>query len=81
MSRMVIKSKVGTDGVLHLDLPLGVAKANSDVQITIEAVAASAPIAMTESEWHEFIERMGGSWQGEFERPPQGEYEVRDPLS
>ena len=36
---------------------------------------------MTQEEWRAFIARTAGSWQGEFERPPQGEYEVREPLS
>ena len=27
------------------------------------------------------LETMAGTWQGEFERPPQGEYEEREPLS
>jgi len=77
---MIVKSKVGADGVLHLDVPLGTADANRDVQITIEPVAGRAFIAMTEQEWHEFIDRTAGTWQGEFERPEQGELEARDGL-
>lgn len=41
MNRMVVRSKVGSDGVLHLDLPLGPREANKDVQIVVEAVLPS----------------------------------------
>jgi hypothetical protein len=35
---------------------------------------------MTPEEWAAFLDRTAGMWQGEFERPPQGDYEVREPL-
>jgi hypothetical protein len=35
---------------------------------------------MTKDEWKTWVESMAGSWQGEFERPPQGEFEERDPF-
>jgi hypothetical protein len=35
---------------------------------------------MTPEEWRAFVDEMAGSWQGDFERPPQGDYEVRDSL-
>ncbi len=34
MNRMILKSRVGTDGVLHVDIPIGVAEAGREVQIT-----------------------------------------------
>ncbi len=36
MNRMVLKSKVGTDGVLHVDIPIGEAEAGQEVQIIVE---------------------------------------------
>jgi hypothetical protein len=78
MNRMVLKSIVDSDGVLHLDVPLGTDAANTEVQITLEPVPATA---MTQEEWRSFILSTAGAWQGEFERPPQGEYEQREPLS
>jgi hypothetical protein len=36
---------------------------------------------MTQQEWQAWVQAMAGSWEGELERPPQGEYEVREPLS
>ena len=36
MNRVVVKSKVGSDGVLHLDLPIGLEDADREVQVTVE---------------------------------------------
>jgi len=76
MTRMVIQSKVGADGVLHLDVPVGTGAADQDVQITIEPLKKP----MTQEEWRQWVLSMAGTWQGDFERPEQGEYEQRDEL-
>ena len=78
MNRMVVKSRVGSDGVLHLALPVGVEEADKEVQITVEPMPPKK--AMTQEEWEAWVDSMAGSWQGDFERPPQGEFEERDPL-
>ena len=76
MDRMMVKSKVGSDGVLHLELPLGIAEADKEVQVTVET---TRPV-MTQAEWADWVESMAGSWQGDFERPEQLPFEERDPL-
>lgn len=77
MNRMVVQSRVGPDGVLHLAAPLGKADADKEVTVTIDPVG---PPTMTQEEWRQFVLSTAGSWQGEFERPDQGEYEQRDEL-
>ena len=77
MSRIEVVSKVGTDGVLRLNLPLSSAEAGQDVRVIVEPTPRPT---MTQEEWRRGILRLAGRWAGEFERPPQGEYEVRDPL-
>ncbi|HKB06202.1 MAG TPA: hypothetical protein VKD90_28665 [Gemmataceae bacterium] len=77
MSRVEIVSKVGSDGVLRLAVPLPAAEAGRDVRVTVEPLARPA---MTQDEWRAFVLRTAGTWQGEFERAEQGEYEERDPL-
>ena len=67
MNRIVVKSRVGSDGILHLTLPVGVEEADKEVQITIEAVRQT----MTQEEWQAFVLSTAGTWQGDFERPPQ----------
>jgi len=78
MNRMVVKSIVGSDGVLHLDLPIGPTEANVEVQVTVEPVAKQA---MTTEAWRLWVQSMAGSVDDPlFERPAQGEYEIREPL-
>ena len=78
MSRIEVLSKVGSDGVLRLNLPLSTADAGQDVRVIVEP--APRP-AMTQDEWHAFIDRTAGSiTDPAFRRWDQGEYEERDPL-
>ena len=53
MNRLVLISKVGSDGTLHLHLPIGADEADKNVQITVEPVpgaADSQPPAMGASD-------------------------------
>jgi hypothetical protein len=45
MDRIVMKSRVGSDGVLTLRVPVSDAAADTDVQVTIEPVYDSLPVA------------------------------------
>ena len=78
MNRMVVRSTVSSDGVLHLALPMGIDEANKEVQVTVES---ALPVPVSQEEWQKLILSTAGKWQGEFERPDQGEYEEREPLS
>jgi hypothetical protein len=75
MTRIVLKSKVGADGILQLTVPVGPDEANREVRVVIE----SEPAPATRQEYLDFLQATAGAWQGDFERPEQGEYEVRDP--
>lgn len=77
MTPIVLTSKVGPDGVLHLTLPL--TAADQDVRVTVEPIVPKKQ--MTQEEWRAFILSTAACWQGEFERPEQGELEEREPLS
>lgn len=79
MTRVVFTSRVGPDGILHLDVPLGSPDAGREVQVTVESVSPAHEL--TPEEWAVFLARTAGAWQGEFERPEQGEVERREPLS
>lgn len=78
MDRIVVQSQVGSDCVLQLTVPLGPADADRPVQVTIEP--ARTPELSVE-EWRRRVLETAGKWQGDFERPPQGEYESREPLA
>jgi hypothetical protein len=79
MNRIVTRSKVGNDGILHLSLPDGLAEADHEVQITVESLGEKTPVP--QAKCCDWVDSMAGSWEGEFQRPPQGEYEEREPLS
>jgi hypothetical protein len=78
MNRIVVKSKVSSDGILHLALPVGREEADKEVQVTVEPLS-NAPIP--QEEWGKLLLATAGKWQGEFERPEQGLLEEREPLS
>lgn len=79
MTRIVMKSKVGSDGMIHVALPIELAAANQEVQVTVESIASKKP--MSQEDWSAWVDSMAGSWHGDCERPPQGEYEEREPLA
>lgn len=81
MNRVEVRSKVGPDGVLHLDVPVGASEANREVRVIIEEISEPADVVGAREDWQEFLQRTAGAWQGEFERPAQGKYEQRDELS
>jgi hypothetical protein len=78
VQRMIVKSRVGADGVLRVTLPVGEAEAHTEVQLTIEPLS---PTGKVSRDYLEFLKATAGAWQGDFQRPEQGDYEVRDPLS
>jgi hypothetical protein len=79
MNRIVVEQRLSAEGVLQLNLPLGADQADREVRVTIEPVASKK--VMTPQEWRAGVLATAGGWQGEFERPPQGALEDRDPLA
>jgi hypothetical protein len=73
---MVLNTRSNADGVLHLAIPVNGAEQDYEVSVNVRPKPEFDP-----EEWREWVLSMSGSWEGEFERPPQGEYEERLPLS
>jgi hypothetical protein len=74
MAHLEIRSKVGSDGFLVLNVP---SQANREVKITVDSI--SDPAEASFSDWERTIEETAGKWQGEpLERPAQGAFERRD---
>jgi hypothetical protein len=42
MNRIVVKTRIGNDGSLHLDIPVGAGEADTEVQVTVEPLAVAA---------------------------------------
>jgi hypothetical protein len=77
MTRMTLNARVDADGVLRVAVPMGIKEADREVRLIVEPAAKPA---MTQAEWAAWVDSMAGTWQGDFERPPQGELQERDPL-
>jgi hypothetical protein len=77
MNRIVVKTKVGGNGILQLAVPVDPADAGREVQVTVEPTGPPPSPA----EWRQSVLETAGKWQGDLERPEQGEFERRDPLS
>ena len=83
MQSITLRSHVGTDGILHLDVPVGLHNTDLEVTVTLKAVTPKMVKTPEELGWPPgFFERTAGAWQGEpLTRGAQGEYEKRDNLS
>lgn len=78
MGNIVVESRTGPDGTLHLDVPLGPDRANQAVRVVIE----SSHQLMPQSDWTAWVRSIAGSvTDPTFERPPQLPLEVREPMS
>ena len=76
MHTVRMRRKTGADGCLELIVPIGMAETECEVVVVVQ------PQRPEGCGWLPyFFERMAQGWQGErLERPPQGEYEVRELL-
>ncbi len=79
MNRVIVNSRVGPDGVLHVTVPVGAAEANQEVQVTIEP---ARPARMGADEWRAWVRATAGSvTDPTFRRHQQGVLEERESLS
>jgi hypothetical protein len=78
MSLLTIDTIVGPDGLVHVVVPDGFAKTNDTLRVTLEK--ANLSVRPDSESWQEFVDRVAGTWQGEWERPPQA-YETRTAFS
>jgi hypothetical protein len=67
MEPMQLHARVGSDGVLRLDVPFEPAEAGSDVLVTIEPVPLSAPSGSGPS-WGGFLSETFGTGDAPAER-------------
>lgn len=77
MENIKIRSYVGQDGILHLDIPVEMANTEIEVTLTIQRVTPQQQRGWMTG----FFEEVIGGWVGEpLTRPEQGEYETREQL-
>ena len=77
MRRFETIATVSDDGVLSMPVPSDVPPGPHAVIVEINERPFD-PKTNDPSDWHTFIQETAGAWEGDFERPDQGDYEVRD---
>jgi hypothetical protein len=84
MSTIKLRSRIGEDGVLHLDIPAQFKDMEVNVTVTVEPVKDNEPSLgedLTLSEWHQFIAETAGCInEDSFFRHPQGKLQERESL-
>jgi len=79
METIKVKTHVGHDGILKLELPVGVT--DMDLEVLVVMQSPAAPVEIERAEWLAFIEKTAGSLADDpMEYPSEGEYETRDEL-
>ncbi|MBD2021598.1 hypothetical protein H6F43_15565 [Leptolyngbya sp. FACHB-36] len=80
MTSITVRSHVGTDGVLTLQLPVELSDTEVEVTVTVTPTPPARETTPDDRGWSPgFFERTFGQWQGEpLERGEQGEFEERD---
>jgi hypothetical protein len=81
MSTITIRSHVGADGILKLQLPIGYTDADIEVTLTIKPVIPPTEVKTPEElGWSPgFFEKTFGAWEGEaLIREPQEEPQERN---
>ncbi len=82
MNSIQLKTRVGTDGVLKLEIPVEVTETDLDVLVVFQPLARRPNADPDKLGWPAgLFETIAGGWQGEpLARPPQGDYEGRTDL-
>lgn len=81
MQSVKLKSQIGPDGILHLDIPVGLTNEELEVMVIFQTIGSKNGFSSSEAlEWPpNFFERTAGCLQDEaLERHPQGEFEERE---
>lgn len=78
MKRLVVNSRIDSDGMLRVAVPMEFANADQNVQVTIEPTKCTQ---MTAEQWRDWIRKTAGSiTDPTFQRHDQGVFEVRDEI-
>jgi len=83
MQTLTLKSHTGSDGMLHLKVPVSLTETEFKVTVRLQPImSVSKPKTPEDLGWSPcFFERTAGAWEGEpLKREEQGSYEQRDAL-
>lgn len=87
MQTLTLKSHVGADGILHLDVPIGLQNQSLEIVLVVQTVQGIEPEAAevisneqadSAETLDQFFAKTAGAWEGPaMVREPQGGYEER----
>ncbi len=81
MTSIKLQSHVGSDGILKLEVPVGIADADLEVVLVLEPLAPKAIRTPEELGWPPgFFEKTAGSIPDFPDIEPEGDYEIREEL-
>jgi len=83
MHSIKLTKRVGADGILHLDIPVGITDKEVEIMVIYQPLETPTQLKTPQERgWMPgFFEEVIGGWVGEpLERAEQGEYETREPL-
>ncbi|MGI2906821.1 hypothetical protein [Tolypothrix sp. VBCCA 56010] len=83
MQSIKLKKRIGADGILHLEIPVGITDKEVEIMVIYQPLETQTqPKTPQQRGWMPgFFEEVIGGWVGEpLERAEQGEYETREPL-
>ena len=85
MESIVVRSHVGSDGLLKIEVPVHYRDADLDVALVVQPATggAAAPPArsLSNEDWRAFVTRMAGCIKDPtFVRHDQGQFETREEL-
>ena len=82
MKSIQIKSRVGKDGILRLQVPVDMSDQDIEVLLVLQPVAQKVAHMPELSEWPaDFFKTTAGAFKDRpLKREAQGEYEIREPI-
>ena len=80
MQSIKLKKRVGEDGILHLDIPLGMKDKEVEVMVIYQSIETTQSPSDLEYPPGFFEQTAGCLADDPIQRYPQGEFEEREPL-
>ena len=57
MTHLELRARIGPDGILNLNVPVGISEANREVKVIVEPAEAAAETArLTREQWARFVD-------------------------
>lgn len=78
METVKLQSRVGKDGILKLEVPVNMTDTDLEVLLVVQPIETEQT---GRDKWLDFLEQTAGILGDDpMARPPQGDYEVREPV-